>query len=116
MRRWRLGGLEVVVGAARQHHDLHTRVRRLPESAPEPAEAVWVALHELVVEQEHRPKPLGEAEAEERRELLPRADRQLLELASTAGRVDSLQAKVRAKRDPAVPRSSQCLETGCEAW
>jgi len=65
MRRRYLGGLEVVVGAAGQHHDLYPRSGSVAKRAPKPTQTVWIALHELIVEQEHRPKSLSETETKQ---------------------------------------------------
>jgi hypothetical protein len=62
MRGWYLGGLEIVVGAAGQHHDLYPSSGSLAKRAPKPTQTVWIALHELIVQQEHRSQSLGETE------------------------------------------------------
>src|SRR5256885_9592200 len=86
----------------------------MAQCVSEPTETVRVALQELIVEQQRRVEALRKTEAEERRELLSRADRQPFELAPSAGCLDPLQAEMGGECDAAVALAGERLQPGSE--
>ena len=103
------GCVEIIRRSACEHDDLES-LRLLDQQCSEPLHSVAVALHQLVVQDDRGAQVLRERQTIQRRQLLARSHRNLVELPDGASDEDAAGAQFRGELQAVIALPRQLLK------